>query len=198
MKNQKIVTAYLIITFIFLFGVVLSIFDYSFSGYYIDKIINWLWLAMTVFIIIKFWKKKGIKIYFWLLISGTILSFLPMMIPFFSMILYFSTVGCNQQIMLNDTYRIERGRPGVMSNPMITIYKKEGIFEKKISRDPYLATIEKIVPPSPETYVDEKTLPIQGARLISANNDSIGIEYQIMNKKKLIYHQNRLNWFDDN
>lgn len=198
MKNKNIVIAYLAMTVIFLFGVVLSLFDYSFSGYYIDKIINWLWLTMTIFIIIRFWKKKGVKIYFGLLISGVVLSILPMMIPFFSMILYFSTVGCSQQIALNDTYRIERGRPGVMSNPMITIYKKEGIFEKKISRDPYLDTIEKIIPPSQEIYVDEKQLPIQKAKLINANNDSIGIEYQIMNKKKVIYHKNRLNWFDDN
>lgn len=194
MKNKNIVITYLALTLIFLFGVVLSFNNYSFSGYYIDKIINWLWLAMTIFIIIRFWKKKGAKVYFGILLSGTILSILPMMIPFFGMVLYFSTTGCNQNIKLDDTYRMERGRPGVMSNPMITIYKKEGIFEKQISRTPYLDIIEKM---QSSTHINEKELPIQGAKLINVNNDSIGIEYQIMNRKKLIYQKNTMKWFDD-
>jgi hypothetical protein len=151
---------------------------------------------MTIFIIIRFWKKKVIKIYFGLLISGIILSILPMMIPFFGIVHYFSTIGCEQRIQLDDTYRLERGRPGVLYNPLITMYKKEGIFEKQILRTPYSEIIDKVSEPSSETLY-EKTRPIQDAKLMSVNNDSIGIEYQIMNKKKLIYHKNKLNWFDD-
>ncbi|WPO90456.1 hypothetical protein [Chryseobacterium sp. YR459] len=196
MNNKNIVIAYLAVTLVFLFGIVLSLNNYSFAGYYIDKIINWLWLLMTIFIIIRFWKKKVIKIYFGLLISGIILSILPMMIPFFGIVHYFSTIGCEQRIQLDDTYRLERGRPGVLYNPLITIYKKEGIFEKQILRTPYSEIIDKVSEPSSETLY-EKTRPIQDAKLMSVNNDSIGIEYQIMNKKKLIYHKNKLNWFDD-
>lgn len=196
MNNKNIVIAYLAVTLVFLFGIILSLNNYSFAGYYIDKIINWLWLLMTIFIIIRFWKKKVIKIYFGLLISGIILSILPMMIPFFGIVHYFSTIGCEQRIQLDDTYRLERGRPGVLYNPLITIYKKEGIFEKQILRTPYSEIIDKVSEPSSETLY-EKTWPIQDAKLMSVNNDSIGIEYQIMNKKKLIYHKNKLNWFDD-
>ncbi|WP_213278013.1 hypothetical protein [Chryseobacterium indologenes] len=83
MSNKNLVIAYLAVTLVFLFGIVLSLNNYSFAGYYIDKIINWLWLLMTIFIIVRFWKKKVIKVYFGLLISGIILSILPMMIPFF-------------------------------------------------------------------------------------------------------------------
>ncbi len=197
MSNKNIVIVYLAITLVFLFGIILSLNNYTFAGYYIDKIINWLWLLMTIFIIIWFWKKKVIKIYFGLLISGIILSILPMMIPFYGILLYFSTLGCDQRIQLDDTYRMERGRPGALYNPLITIYKKEGIFEKQISRLPYSNIIEKTVQPSQDTYLDGKKLPIQKAKLISVNQDSIGIEYQIMNKNKLMYHKNRVNWFDD-
>ncbi|MDW9382880.1 hypothetical protein [Chryseobacterium sp. JV558] len=196
MNSKNIVIAYLAVTLIFLFGIVLSLNNYSFAGYYIDKIINWLWLLMTIFIIIRFWKKKVIKIYFGLLISGIILSILPLMIPFFGIIYYFSTIGCEQRIQLDDTYRIERGRPGALYRPLITIYKKEGIFEKQISRIPYSDITDKVTEPSPETLY-EKTQPIQDAKLMSINNDSIGIEYRIMNKQKVIYHQNKLNWYDD-
>ncbi|MFS4432069.1 hypothetical protein [Chryseobacterium sp. S90] len=197
MNNKNIVIAYLAVTLVFLFGIISSLNNYSFAGYYIDKIINWLWLLMTIFIIIRFWKKKVIKVYFGLLISGIILSILPMMIPFFGIIHYFSTIGCEQRIQLDDTYRIERGRPGALYRPLITIYKKEGIFEKQISRFPYSDIIEKTVQPSKDTYLDDKKLPIQEAKLINVNQDSIGIEYGIMNKQKVIYHKNKLNWFDD-
>jgi len=197
MSNKNIVIAYLAVTLIFLFGIVLSLNNYSFAGYYVDKIINWLWLLMTIFIIIRFWNKKVIKVYFGLLISGIVLSILPMMIPFFGILHYFSTIGCDQRIQLNDTYRMERGRPGALYKPLITIYKKEGIFEKQISRIPYSSIIEKIVWSSNETYLDDKSLPIQKAKLINVNQDSMGIQYRIMNKQKVIYHKNTLNWFDD-
>ncbi|WP_426477100.1 hypothetical protein ACP3T3_17745 [Chryseobacterium sp. CBSDS_008] len=197
MNNKNIVIAYLALTFIFLFGVILSFNHYSFAGYYTDKIINWLWLAMTGFIIIRFWKKKVIKIYFGVLISGIVLSILPMMIPFFGILLYFSTVGCDQQISLDDTYRMERGRPGALYNPMIMIYKKEGLFEKQTSRILYTDITKNVLPPSLQKITDEKKLPIQDAKVVNVNQDSIGIEYRIMDKKKVIYHKNKLNWFDD-
>lgn len=197
MSNKNIVIAYLAVTLVFLFGIVLSLNNYSFAGYYTYKIINWLWLLITIFIIVRFWKKKVIKVYFGLLISGIILSILPMMIPFFGIIHYFSTIGCEQRVQLDDTYRIERGRPGALYRPLITIYKKEGIFEKQISRIPYSDIIEKTVQPSEEIYLDDKKLPIQEAKLINVNQDSIGIEYRILNKQKVIYHKNKLNWFDD-
>lgn len=196
MNNKNTVIAYLAVTLVFLFGIILSLNNYSFAGYYIDKVINWLWLLMTIFIIIRFWKKKVIKVYFGLLISGIILSILPMMIPFFGIIHYFSTIGCEQRIQLNDTYRMERGRPGALYKPLITIYKKEGIFEKQISRIPYSDITDKVTEPSFETLY-EKNRPIQEAKLINVNQDSIGIEYRILNKQKVIYHKNKLNWFDD-
>lgn len=197
MSNKNIVIAYLAVTLIFLFGIIISLNHYSLAGYYTDKIINWLWLAMTVFIIIRFWKKKGIKVYFGILISGIILSILPMMIPFFNILLYFSTLGCDQQIKLNNIYRMERGRPGALYNPMITVYKKEGIFEKQTARVLYRDITEDILPPSLQRITDERELPIEEAKLVNVNYDSIGIEYHIKNKKKVIYHKNKLNWFDD-
>ena len=40
-----------------------------------------------------------------------------------------------------------------------------------------------------ESNIDEEKLSIQEAKLVSFNNDSIGIEYKILNNKKLIYHK---------
>lgn len=190
MKNKNIVIAYGVMTLIFLSEVVLNFNQYSFSGYYTDKIIGWVWLAMTVFIIIKLWKKKAIKVYFGFLIAGIILSILPMMIPFIGILSYFSTFDSYQRVQLDHHYRIERYRPGALSKPQIAVYEQKGILEKRISKTPYVEVLEKVLQrPSIDILSDERWEPIQKARFVNATRDSIGIEYQIMNKKQIFYHQ---------
>lgn len=190
MKNKNIVITYLVVTLIFLSEVVLNFNQYSYRGYYTDKIIGWLWLGMTVFIIIKLWKKKAIKAYFGLLVAGIILSILPMMIPFFALLSYFSNIDSYQRVSLNDGYRIERYRPGALSKVQIAIYQQKGIFEKRIGKIPYVEVLENVLQrPSFEISSDERNEPIQEAKLVNANKDSIGIEYKIMNKKQIFYQK---------
>ncbi|MDN3694981.1 hypothetical protein QWZ06_23460 [Chryseobacterium tructae] len=190
MKNRNIVIIYLVITLIFLSEVVLNFNQYSYAGYYPDKIIGWLWLAMTVFIIIKLWKRKAIKVYFGFLVAGIILSILPMMIPFFALLSYFSRIDSYQRIQLDGNYRIERHRPGALSKVQIAVYQQKGILEKRISKTPYIEVLEKVMQrPSIDIPADEQQAPIQEAKFVKANKDSIGIEYKIMNKKQVVYHK---------
>lgn len=190
MRNKNIVIVYLVVTLVFLSEVVLNFNQYSYAGYYTDKIIGWLWLALTVFIIIRLWKKKAIKVYFGLLVAGIILSILPMMLPFFALVSYFSTIDSYQRISLNNDYRIERYRPGALSKPQIAIYQQKGILEKRISKTPYVEILEKVVQrPSIDIPSEEQKEPIQEAKFINVDKDSIGIEYKIMNKKQIFYHQ---------
>ncbi|MBV8326042.1 hypothetical protein [Chryseobacterium sp.] len=197
MKSKNIIIGYLAVTLIFLSEVILNLNKYSYSGYYSDKIINWFWLAMTIFIIIWFWKKKAVRVYFFLLLAIIILSILPMMIPFFGMVHYFSTIGSYQRIQLNDQYRIDRGRPGPLYNPKITVYRNEGIFEKQISRTSYSDIAEDVLQLPSTSPVTADKQPIQKAKLVNVSKDSIGIEYQILNKKKIFYHKIKESWFED-
>jgi hypothetical protein len=197
-KSKNIVIVYLVLTLIFLGEIVLNFNKYSYTGYYTDKIIGWLWLAMTVFIIIRLWKKKAIKAYFGFLVAGIIMSILPMMLPFFAILSYFSTFDSYQRIQLNNDYRIERYRPGALSKPQIAIYRKEGLFEKKICRTPDIEVLEKVLQRSSiDIPSDERHQPIQEARFVNVSKDSIGIEYQIMNKKQIFYHKIYENQFED-
>ncbi|RXM49875.1 MULTISPECIES: hypothetical protein [unclassified Chryseobacterium] len=190
MRNKNIIIVYLVVTLVFLSEVVLNFNQYSYAGYYTDKIIGWLWLALTIFIIIRLWKKKAIKVYFGLLVAGIILSILPMMLPFFALVSYFSTIDSYQRISLNNDYRIERYRPGALSKPQMAIYQQKGILEKRISKTPYVEILERVVQrPSIDIPSEEQKEPIQEAKFINANKDSIGIEYKIMNKKQIFYHQ---------
>lgn len=112
------------------------------------------------------------------------------MIPFFAMVYYFSTLDDYQQIELNDTYRLERTRPSALQKPFIYIYQKQGIIEKEIYRTPYAQLVENALQKS-FLEPEEVQLPIQNAKIITIDKDSIGIEYQIMNKKKIFYHKQK-------
>jgi hypothetical protein len=175
--------SYLLMTLIFL-SQFFMYSNYSYYGYWTEKIINWLWLISTLLFIFWFWRKKSTRIYFFSLLTLIILSILPMAIPFFELILMFSTIDDYQQIKLNNTYRIERTRQGVLSQPRVYVYKKIGILEKNICRPRY-----KDILTDELNITDDENTPIKEAKLIFENNDSIGVEYHILDKKKLIYHK---------
>lgn len=184
MKNKILFSIYIVLTAIFIIGVVLSFNSYSFAGYYTDKAINLLWLVYTVCIIIWFWRKKAAKTYGILLVSLIFLSIIPMMIPFFGIVYYFSTVEDFQQIQLDNTYRIERTRPGAMSKIKIQLYKNEGLIEKQLYSTPYRQVLENTL----EDRHDPNP-PIQKAKLVTLSKDSIGIEYLIQDHRKVFYHK---------
>ena len=188
MTNRILIITYLTFTLTFLLGVFISFYDFSFFGYWTDKIINWIWLVLTVTVIFWFWRNKMTKIYFYSLLTLILLSILPMAIPFFGIVYKFSTIDDYQQIKLNETYRMERTKYQALSGPRVFVYKRIGILEKNICRPVYREIVENVL--NLKTYesgIDE--LSLQNARFISINSDSIGIEYQILDRKKIIYHK---------
>ena len=188
--NRILVITYLTFTLIFLIGVFMSFYDYSYYGYWTDKIINWIWLIFTATVIFWFWKNKITRIYFFSLLTLILLSVLPMAIPFFGIVFSFTTINDYQQIKLNDSFRIERTRQQAMSMPRIYVYQRIGFLEKNICRPVYGEIIESVLNlKENESNIDEEKLSIQEAKLVSVNNDSIGIEYKILNNKILIYHK---------
>lgn len=189
MRNRILIYIYLTITLLYLFGVIIRFYDYNCLGYWTNKIINWIWLALTIIVIFWFWRKKTAKIYFFSLLTLIVLSILAMAIPFFAILYSFSTIDDYQQITLNDNYRIEKTKQQVLSMPRVYVYKKTGLLEKNICRPTYRDIINNVLNFKVyESGIDLK-IPIQKAKFISINSDSIGIEYQILDKKKIIYHK---------
>jgi len=189
MKNKKLAISYIIISFIFIFGVLLTFYNYSYSGYLTDKIIAWCWLIFTVMIIVFFWKKKSIKIYFFSLVTFLFLSILPMGVPFFGIVYYFSTIDDYQQIVLNDTYRIEITQQLVLSSPRIYIYKRVGLLEKNICRPLYREVKEIVSTIQNDANIKDENISIEDAQLITTHKDSLGIRYKISGKQKIVYHK---------
>ena len=176
-------------SFSILFGIsiILNWNNWKFAGYFTDKIIAWIWIVLTLFFIIIFWKIKYVKIYFFSIVALLALSVLPMAIPLFGIYFYLTNEGDYQQIQLNNNFRLERTKQQALSLPRVYIYEKHfGILEKNISRPNYSEILQEMFK---DLNLNRKETTIQSAKFISKNKDSIGIEYEILNTKKTIYHK---------
>ena len=194
-KRHLTLTSYLLLTFLFILNSSLVSEDYSFWGYYSDKVLNWVWLVFTLIVFVWFWKKRATQIYFVSLLTLLILSILPMGIPFFAIIDSFLPLSDHQQITLNREYRIDKAQ-GLLGGCRVCVYKRIGILEKNICKPVYYRVLDRVLGPDSDTvyagskiHIVSQETPIQSMKFINANNDSIGIEYQILGKKKVIYHK---------
>lgn len=191
-KSLKIYIISSVLLILFLLS--LNLMGLNLKGEYTYQILAWTWIIFTFYIIIKFWEIIYIKIYGFLLFALVGLSILPMAIPFLSIVSFLFNMNTIQTIKVNDEYKIVVTKK-VMAMKRAYIYNSESkfpILEKSnnIARPDYSDIVSEtlnINSDDPKLYEYENE-PIQQAKLISINKDSIGIEYQILNKKKIIYH----------
>lgn len=191
-KSLKIYIISSVLLILFLLS--LNLMGLNLKGEYTYQILAWTWIIFTFYIVIKFWKIIYIKIYGFLLFALVGLSILPMAIPFLSIVSFLFNMNTIQTIKVNDEYKIVVTKK-VMAMKRAYIYNSESkfpILEKSnnIARPDYSDIVSEtlnINSDYPKLYEYENE-PIQQAKLISINKDSIGIEYQILNKKKIIYH----------
>nr|WP_314545922.1 hypothetical protein [uncultured Empedobacter sp.] len=191
-KSLKIYIISSVVLILFLLS--LNLMGLNLKGEYTYHILAWTWIIFTFYIVIKFWKIIYIKIYGFLLFALVGLSILPMAIPFLSIVSFLFNMNTIQTIKVNDEYKIVVTKK-VMAMKRAYIYNSESkfpILEKSnnIARPDYSDIVSEtlnINSDDPKLYEYENE-PIQQAKLISINKDSIGIEYQILNKKKIIYH----------
>jgi len=190
MFKNFIKNIYIIFSIILGGSFLLSRFDYQFYGYYTGKTIAWIWILLTFIFILIFWKSRRVKYYFLFLLILIPLSVIPMKLPYYAIEFYLTNEEDFQKIKLNEDFRIERTRQNVLSMPRVYFYQRKlGIFEKNICRPAYDKIVEEILDISSESdNLDFRKIPIQSIKLISINKDNIGVEYKIMNKSKIIYH----------
>ncbi|MEG0696302.1 hypothetical protein [Algoriella sp.] len=191
----KLIKTYIIFSIV-LFAILLclNLIGLNIKGKYTYIILAWTWILFTIFIIIKAWKIIYIKIYALILSFLIVLSILPMGIPFFAILSFLFNSNTIQTIKLNDDYKIVITKK-IMAMKRAYIYQCDSkflILEKSnnLARPVYsdiLSETLEINSDNPKLYEYENSL-IQHAKLVSINKDSIGIEYQILDKKKIVYH----------
>lgn len=191
MANKTIlIRFYLFISGLIILNICLYYFAMmSFTGYWSDRVIFWIWLLATPVVVISFWKKIGTKIYFWLLVATLILTILPMAIPFFGLILAGSGSGRLNHFNLDNNIRVQTVSYGVMGRPRLQIVKDGLLFDKiKLEDGDEIFTNDttwievkdannpKNIAKSPEL----KTLEIRdakNAKLINQTDTSLTVKY---------------------
>jgi hypothetical protein len=129
-KKSIVIWSYALLTGLLLLIICLFFYKFSFAGYVSDRIIFWLWAIETLYIIINYFKKKIIKFYFGFLISGIVLSIIPMGLPFAAIILSATGIGLQFKEQINDKYRFQITGYSIISKPDIEIIENKWIFEK--------------------------------------------------------------------
>lgn len=191
MQNKKLlIRVYLFICALIVLNVALySFWRMSFTGYWSDRIIFWIWLLVTPVIVFSFWKKLWAKIYFWLLVAGLILTILPMALPFFGILLSGSGSGRLNHFSLDKNFRVQTVGYGVMGRPRLQLVKDGFLFDKILLEDgDEIETTDSILvevrdagaPQVTTKSAVSKTLEIRDAidaKLINQTDTSVTIKY---------------------
>lgn len=153
----------------------------SFVGYWSDRILFWIWIAVTPFIIILYWKKLVTKLYFGFLILCLILSILPMGILFFGIILSGTGSGRLNHFNLENNIRIQTVAYGVMGRPRVQIVKDGFLFDKIKLEDQ--DEIEK----NDSTWLEVRDAI--NAQLVKETDTSITVKYFFENDTVQTVHE---------
>ena len=171
MSNRIILgSVYLILSGLIILNVCLYIFGkMSYAGYWSDRVIFWLWLLVTLLVVISFWKNIWTKIYFCLLVATLILTILPMAIPFFGLLLAGSGSGRLNHFSLENNMRVQTVGYGIMGRPRLQIVKDGLLFDKIVLEDG--DEIEK----NDSTWLEIRRA--KNAKLIGETDTSITVKY---------------------
>lgn len=135
MSPNKRITLRLYLIISLIFG--LNCFFYYFKqislrGYYSDVTLFWLWLFMSFVIIVVFWKKIMAKLLLAALLLTLVFSIIPMMIPFYAILLSTTPLGLMANKNLNEKYRAQIVEYSAMTPPWLEVMEKNGLIEKRI------------------------------------------------------------------
>lgn len=183
-KRQILIRVYLFVSALIVLNAVLYCFwRMSFTGYWSDRVIFWIWLLLTPIITFGFWKKLWAKIYFWLLVAGLILTILPMAIPFFGIILAGSGSGRYNHFNLENNIRIQTVGYGVMGRPRLQIVKDGFLFDKIKFEDGDEIGSNDVISIKPLHAKNDEDLPAfeirdaKNAKLIKETDTSVTVKY---------------------
>jgi len=102
-KNQII--GYLAVSALLLLDLVAALyFKISLAGYWSDRVLFWIWFFYSIYIIIKFWRSKWARRYFYSLLVLVALTMLPMGIIFFGILLSATGEGLLYNKQISDEY----------------------------------------------------------------------------------------------
>ncbi len=122
------------LTFLLLLDLILYLSsEVSLATKWADQILFWLWFFLTFVVVFRQIKKRWAKVYGFVLIGITILSLVPMGIPFLTVIAFMLPNPSPDYLYQDNEIRIEMTTKSVIGRPYIAVVKNYAIFEKEIA-----------------------------------------------------------------
>lgn len=182
MGKKTIFRIYLFISALIILNSCLYAFaKMSFTGYWSDRILFWMWILLTPFVIILSWKKLVAKIYLGFLVICLVLSILPMGIIFFGIILSGTGSGRMNHFDLGNNIRVQTVGYGIMSRPQIQIVKDAFLFDKIKLED------QDEIKKNDSTWLEIRDA--KNAQLIKETATSITVKYFFENDTLQTVHE---------
>ena len=131
---RAIILTYAGLTFLMVTDLLLYLSkDISLPGHLLDWILFWTWLIMTAVVIFSNLKEKWSKVYGAVLIVFTMLTMLPMMIPFLT-ILTFAVTPEAERFRISDDTELQELHRFVVGIPTIVRIKSFGFYERIVGQ----------------------------------------------------------------
>ena len=185
MRNNKILNLYIFLSGLLIALFILAYFSIYIKGQYTALILSWIWIIITTYVIIKFWKSKLMKIYTLILGLLTFGSIVPMAIPFIMIISFLFNLNTKATYKLDETYRIDQ-KQYLLDREKLYVNKKTAdyLILEKVDAVGYI-TYDDIISEfkiNQEEYLAQSI--IQKISKKGINNNSIILSITVNNKTK--------------
>lgn len=125
---------YIILTILLLIDLTLYLIsEISLAGKLADQILFWVWFILTFMVVFGRMRRKWAKIYGLSLVVLTILSLIPMGIPFLTIIAFMIPDPNPQYFYRDKDIRVEYTTKSVIGKPYIAVVANYIIFEREIA-----------------------------------------------------------------
>ncbi len=149
----------------------------SLSGYWSDKILVWLWIAVSTILITKGLRQKLIQLYLAIIVTFLVLCALPMMIPLLSILGYTLAEDRNCVFYPSPNLRVQEDQIWIApGRPSVKLIKQGIIFEKVVSEAEFERELLDSV-----TYLN--FCDAENIKLFKKQSDSIQFQLEFQTRK---------------
>ena len=149
--------------------------EISWAGFWTDRIIIWLWLGLSMYMVVHYWRLPTTKILFYVAEGVVGLSLAPMGIPFIATVGFLSGANLENQKEVDVRYEL-RVNGMIMGPSMVNVIENHGIWEKQVAKDQLSEIAYQVL--GEDWAYDYDDFENFSVRLVAENKEAILLEYQ--------------------
>lgn len=183
--HQFLGICYFLLTLLLGATIVMFTQEISWAGFWTDRIIIWLWLGLSIYMLIHHWRLLTTKVLFSVGLAIIGLSLVPMGIPFIATVAYVSGANLENRMDVDVRYEL-RVETAIMGTPTVYLVENQGYWERSVARDHFSDIAYQAF--GEEWEYDYNAWKNFSVRLVAENKDSILLEYQTPTKAGVFAH----------